>query len=240
MDYEAEVKKVWPDARLWYRVSYEGGQHTLAAVRDEGDPHAPYVSDWCKDGDEAFKNAYSKLPAPSTTSEPTIGAREFLYDFLALPYSERLNLLHKHGIEGNEGPEQATQDFTLDSLKILKARGRIEALKVDTVALTEKRKLEGWDSRPPRKSIPPPTIGSEGAFEECPRCEGPMEWKPVCVHCGHEKSETFRAWMDSQVAENDEDYPSQEAIGFAEAAWNAALSKAPQAAPEAKEGPPVA
>jgi hypothetical protein len=32
---------------------------------------------------------------------------------------------------------------------------------------------------------------------------------------------TFEEWFDKQAEPNDEDYPSQEAIGFAEAAWNA-------------------
>ena len=52
---------------------------------------------------------------------------------------------------------------------------------------------------------------------ECVACRETFDYDPREL-----KGTGFREWLETQVCEGDEDYPSPEDIGFAEAAWSAA------------------
>ena len=67
VDYEAEVKKIWPDAD-WTNIGDSEEANFRYAISSDGNETA-MLSDWFPTLEEAWQDAYSKLPAPSTTSE---------------------------------------------------------------------------------------------------------------------------------------------------------------------------
>jgi len=69
-------------------------------------------------------------------------------------------------------------------------------------------------------------IPREPMPSSCEECEGPMEWKLQCAHCGASESPVdnantdFEAWWTPLVEESEQG-PSQEEEGIARAAWKA-------------------
>ena len=159
VDYEAEVKKVWPDAHC---ADLSEGIYDAFHIYTSKTPN----NEWLGAGitpESAWMVAHSKLPAPSTTSEPTE-----------------------------------------DGYICKKCGGSVSS---GLGGLLQRCREGGWCSHiHDDRIVPPPTIGSEGGFEEWWAAFRKAEWRKVVM------------WGNAD---------------FAKAAWNAALAKAPQAAPEA-------